>query len=382
MSGDGTATRGDLPAELRCGSPSERIVPEPGLGEHVLLAIDTALGTSVALGRGGRIVEAVSDEPMRHAEAVGPLIARVLERGGVPAGAVTGVVVGVGPGPFTGLRVGIAAARAFAIGAGAPLLPLQGHDAVAFSVLESGRPVRVVQDARRSELFVTEYPGLDPDGIPARSSGPAVVARAELSPSAADLWPERIPAAALVQLGVKRLDLGRSFEPPQAVYLRAPDVRRAAGGPPLRVRPARPADLEPAWAIETTVFGADAWSRESLKQEFEGDHRQAVVLVDHRDAVRGYGVLLTLGGEADVQTLAVAPEARGRGGARALLTELLLGARASGAREVFLEVRADNAPAHALYRSFGFEEIGTRPAYYQPDGVDARVMRLGLGSSA
>jgi ribosomal protein S18 acetylase RimI-like enzyme len=51
-------------------------------------------------------------------------------------------------------------------------------------------------------------------------------------------------------------------------------------------------------------------------------------------------------------------------------------ARKRGAREVFLEVRADNPGAQTLYRSLGFEQIGVRPRYYQPDDVDAIVMRL------
>jgi N6-L-threonylcarbamoyladenine synthase/ribosomal-protein-alanine N-acetyltransferase len=53
-------------------------------------------------------------------------------------------------------------------------------------------------------------------------------------------------------------------------------------------------------------------------------------------------------------------------------------ARKRGAREVFLEVRADNPGAQQLYRELGFEEIGVRPQYYQPDGVDAVVMRLAV----
>lgn len=205
----------------------ERVVNEPALGSRVLLAIDTAIGTSVALGTQARIYEVSSDDPMRHAEVIGTLIARVLENAGVSAAEVTGVVAGIGPGPFTGLRVGIAAAHAFATGCQVPLLPLHGHDAVALAAAEQGATtaVRVVQDARRKELFVTEYLGLDWAGIPQQSSAARLVARADHEPIAGELWPERIPAAGLVQIAVRRLASGQPFESDQALYLRAPDVK-------------------------------------------------------------------------------------------------------------------------------------------------------------
>ncbi|MBK0419746.1 tRNA (adenosine(37)-N6)-threonylcarbamoyltransferase complex dimerization subunit type 1 TsaB [Leucobacter sp. CSA1] len=209
-------------------SPVERVLEAEEQGAGALLAIDTALGTSVALGVSGRVYEAVSDDPRRHAEAIGGLLARVFAASGATVSAVTGVVIGVGPGPFTGLRVGIAAAQAFALGRGVPLLPLQGHEAVALAVLEAGAAsgVRVVQDARRRELFVTEYSGLDWAGVPVRSEEPHLVPRAEYREARNEVWPERIPAARLVQLAARRLASGRRFEAEQALYLRAPDVKQ------------------------------------------------------------------------------------------------------------------------------------------------------------
>lgn len=205
----------------------ERVMHEPVLGSRVLLAIDTAMGTSVAVGAQERIYEVSSDDPMRHAEVIGTLIARALENARVSADEVSGVVAGIGPGPFTGLRVGIAAAHAFATGRQVPLLPLHGHDAVALAAAEQGSTaaVRVVQDARRKELFVTEYAGLDWAGIPQQSIEARLVARADHEPIAGELWPERIPAAGLVQIAARRLATGQHFEADQAVYLRAPDVK-------------------------------------------------------------------------------------------------------------------------------------------------------------
>ncbi|QIK64902.1 tRNA (adenosine(37)-N6)-threonylcarbamoyltransferase complex dimerization subunit type 1 TsaB [Leucobacter viscericola] len=200
-----------------------------------MLAIDTALGTSVALGLDGKIFEAASDDALGHAERIGSLISRVLDDAGVGPEAVSAVVAGIGPGPFTGLRVGIAAAHAFALGRGVPLLPLQGHEAVALEVLDSGAAsgVRVVQDARRRELFVTEYTGLDWAGVPVRSVDPHLVSRADYVSVQHEVWPERIPAARLVELAARRIAAGHGFEPDQPLYLRAPDVKQP--GAPKRV---------------------------------------------------------------------------------------------------------------------------------------------------
>lgn len=119
-----------------------------------------------------------------------------------------------------------------------------------------------------------------------------------------------------------------------------------------------------------------------MAEELSADHRSYLVLVAHDGSVHGYGGLLVVGTEGDIQTIAVAPEARGVGAGRRIMEALLVEAHTSGVREVFLEVRADNPVAHRLYTSLGFSEIGVRPRYYQPDGVDAVVMKLDVKEPA
>ena len=150
------------------------------------------------------------------------------------------------------------------------------------------------------------------------------------------------------------------------------------------VRDATTADLDQIAALEADLFGSDAWSRDIVREELAGEHRRYLVLVDGdvdgagEGAVRGYAGLLVVGTDGDIQTIAVAPELRGAGHGRALMTELLAEAARRGASQVFLEVRADNPPARGLYASLGFVEIGVRPKYYQPEGIDAIVMQLQL----
>lgn len=139
-------------------------------------------------------------------------------------------------------------------------------------------------------------------------------------------------------------------------------------------------DLDAVMAIETATFPSDAWSRDGMLAELRGPHGYYLVARGPDGTVDGYAGLLAPRGaeQGDIQTVAVAERARRRGLGRALVLALVAEARRRGARELFLEVRADNPVAQALYAALGFERVGTRPRYYQPDDVDAVVMRLDI----
>jgi ribosomal-protein-alanine acetyltransferase len=146
-----------------------------------------------------------------------------------------------------------------------------------------------------------------------------------------------------------------------------------------QLRRASEADLDAVMAIETPVFGSDAWPRSAMASELRSAH--TYYLVAHRvetpDAIEGYaGLLAPAGsGQGDIQTIAVAESGRRMGLGRILMLTLIAEARDRGAAEIFLEVRADNPDAHSLYLSLGFQQIAVRPRYYQPDGVDAIIMK-------
>ncbi len=138
-------------------------------------------------------------------------------------------------------------------------------------------------------------------------------------------------------------------------------------------------DLDAIMAIETTTFEMDAWSRQQMESELANPNTYYLVATrEGAETVEGYAGLLAARGaeQADVQTIAVVDAARGRGLGRTLMNALLSEARSRSAHEVFLEVRADNPSAQRLYGSIGFEQISVRKRYYQPDGVDALIMRL------
>ena len=151
----------------------------------------------------------------------------------------------------------------------------------------------------------------------------------------------------------------------------------------MRIRPATVADLDGIMALERASFPSDAWPEPMMRDELASPHNRYFV-DELAGVIVGYAGLRSLAGsrDADVQTIAVASASRGRGRGRALLRTLLSTAHERGAREVFLEVRADNPVASKLYESEGFAELARRPRYYQPDDVDAVVMRLDLSAWA
>lgn len=144
-----------------------------------------------------------------------------------------------------------------------------------------------------------------------------------------------------------------------------------------RIRPLHWTDLPTAVSIEHTLFPVDPWSGETFWSELAGvpDTRCYLAAVTDTGDLLGYSGVMTVPPDSDLLTLAVAPEAQGRGLGRLLLHALLRTARDRGCTQMFLEVRSDNEPALALYRAHGFEQTGRRRDYYAP-GVDAVTMRL------
>jgi len=148
---------------------------------------------------------------------------------------------------------------------------------------------------------------------------------------------------------------------------------------PWAIRIANENDLDAIMQIEHECFSNDAWSAESMFEELTGAEKYYIVAY-RDDELIGYAGLnkLPTVHQAEVQTIAVRPAARGIKLGRDLMDQLLAEARRVDCRDVFLEVRADNLVAQQLYRSLGFEQIDIRKRYYQPDDVDAIVMRLKL----
>lgn len=210
----------------------------------LLLAVDTATpAVTAALHDGTSVVAQESQvDARRHGELLLPAVDRVLAAAGLKLDAVTDVVVGVGPGPYTGLRVGLVTAATFGSALGVPVHGLCSLDGLAYAAGLDG-PFVVATDARRKEVYWARYddartrvtePAVDrPADIAERVAGlPVVGAGAALYPDAFPdaRGPEHQSAAALAALAAEKLAAGGSVEsgaflPPVPLYLRRPDAQ-------------------------------------------------------------------------------------------------------------------------------------------------------------
>ncbi|MBZ5737569.1 tRNA (adenosine(37)-N6)-threonylcarbamoyltransferase complex dimerization subunit type 1 TsaB [Nocardioides mangrovi] len=206
----------------------------------MLLAFDTATPlVTVALHDGDPdappVVEHVADRPMKHAEQLAPLIERALADAGLVRQDLTAIAVGVGPGPFTGLRVGLVTARTLGFVLEIPVYGACSLDVLAIEAVDTGTvphgDFAVATDARRKEVYLARY-----DETGARLDGPVVDKPAALATDApvvgegALLYPEAFPrpagpsapsagwlARAIAGERVELLD-------PEPLYLRRPDA--------------------------------------------------------------------------------------------------------------------------------------------------------------
>lgn len=194
-----------------------------------ILALDTSVGVSVAVLNDDQVLAQFTDTAHGiQGEQTSAQIKLLLAQSGLSVSDITNVVVGVGPGPFTGLRVGIATAQAFALARGIPVYGICSLDAVAY---EFGQPCIVVTDARRKELYWAKYDKQ-------RILGPNVNTPLELVNEhansifvgpAANLYPEFVQGE---NVSLTAAALGKLFAtgvakelPVTPLYLRKPDAQ-------------------------------------------------------------------------------------------------------------------------------------------------------------
>ena len=133
--------------------------------------------------------------------------------------------------------------------------------------------------------------------------------------------------------------------------------------------------------LEGELFGLGAWNANMVREELDAPARTYLldVLGEVEQAVvRGSAGFWYDGEDAELMTIGVGKAYQRQGIAAALLQALIDEAKRQGASRMLLEVRVDNDPALALYHRFGFERIGLRKRYYQPEGIDAYTMSLDL----
>ena len=333
----------------------------------------------------------------RHAELLTPAIRGVLDDAGLTMADLDAVVTGLGPGPFTGLRVGVVTAADARRRARAA----RSSASARWTPIGSGART-VVTDARRKEIYWATY---DADGRADRRARPSSAPRSSAAPARSSAtrpspsgWAPRSTAADVTTAGLLRAAAPQLADPSSAgplvpLYLRRPGRHPADrdqggdAGMTVRLRPMTVDDLPAVMVLEEELFAPDTWTEAMYRDELSrGDTRYYVVAEFHLEGedddepeggapvLVGYAGLIAYDDEAHVATLGVTKALQGEGVGSLLLDDLLAEAdRRSPV--VLLEVRADNEAAQRLYQRRGFTEIGRRRGYYQPSGADAVVMK-------
>ena len=409
----------------------------------LVLALDTStdmLACAVARVDNGAVdVLAAGDHLCRrraNVELVGTC-QDTLAAAGLKMADVDAVLVGRGPGSFTGVRIGIATAKGLACGAGVGLYGTSALDAMAQTAWLAGTRGRlaVVADAMRGEVYPGIYE-LDEKGAHRTFTAESVVkadacvaelaARADageltLSGNGLLKYAEKFAAAgfganrctaqdawwptgeglvrAAVEAGVfaeqngdpalvlpiytrlsdaeenERTRLG--LKEPATVELTGVDD--ALAGIHCQLRPMTLNDVAPVAALEAQVFSDEnhePWS-EKVFYEDVSTHNHVWWVAHDRGTIIGYAGGAVVADELQIANVAVAAERRREKIAARLLGRVAYDAQMLGATWASLEVEVGNDGAEALYRGLGFEEAGVRPNYYGA-GIDARIMRADL----
>ena len=325
-----------------------------------VLAIDTSTSrTSVALISGDKVLfNEFHLDPLAHGEVLPALVEKALKLNVE----IDLVAVGMGPGPFTGLRVGIAFAQSFALGINVKWHGVNSLDAMAKQFNE--KEFIVSTDARRKERFWARYEN-------GKRINEAQVGK----------------ASEIEKFGVKIFNEGNYFPDPvalakialsdasidQPIYVRKPDAHPLPEN--VKFREFTAIDLVPATAMEKAVYGKSGWTAAQFKEEFAKAPKNAYyIAAESNGELIGYAGIYFLSEFADIHTITVSPEYRRKGIGREFLKRLVNWARVKKAEAIMLEVRVGNEEALPLYLENGFTEISRRQNYYGP-GLTAIIMR-------
>ena len=340
-------------------------------------AADTVLAAEQALMERG------------HAEALPVMVEKLMKEAGKAFADLARIVVTIGPGSFTGIRVGIS----FANGLGQALdLPVFGIDtltATHFGVARSPNNQLVIHKAGQSGFYYLSY--LDAsttikmtsleDGAEHLPKGPlsilgsgagdllSVANRQDITRVSGHDFPD---VKAMARWAAKQ-PVPSEF--PQPLYIRGADAKPQIIVPSVAVTRVGKASLDRLATIHKSAF-EKPWDKAELDGLLGLSGTTALLAAD-----KAFILYRLAADEAEILTLATEPSARQKGLGTALVKAATTRLRGEGAKSLFLEVATDNHPAQALYRKLGFKQAGRRQSYYerqQGPAIDADILRLAL----
>jgi len=382
------------------------------------LAIEAATSHVEVLVRdddGRTLAHEVEEVGHGHTRRLTPLVARALGRARVAPSALRWVAADLGPGSFTGVRVGLATAHGLALAGGARVVGAGSLSALAHGTRAKRALIVPMVPAGRNDNYLGFFRA-DARGDVRLLAAPRVLALAAaldaidearrvaavgavrcVGPGAAR-WraaldarfpgttdePHRFDGLSAVDLADAALARGGpaaglepAGEPPRPLYVRSAQAEervrhQVSAALPLTIRAFRTGDIPAVEAIEQRVF-SDPWPASFFLGEL--DQPLTWARIAERDgAIAGYSLAWLGVGGGHLGNLAVIEKERRRGVAHALLVDLFAAARARGVDRIALEVRVSNFAAQALYRAHGFGLAGLRRGYYRDTSEDALIM--------
>jgi tRNA threonylcarbamoyl adenosine modification protein YeaZ/ribosomal-protein-alanine acetyltransferase len=335
-----------------------------------LLAIDTCFGCcSCALFDGRVVAQRHAMMDTGHAEALAPMVQALLADAGLRPKDLTRIAVTIGPGTFTGVRIGLSFARGIALALKLPLIGIDSLTATAAPFIGKEAVTIAYRAGASAFSYIARF---DLEGQ--QTLEPGLVAEADI----AGLVQGKLIGSASgdVPLAAKFIahaaSLAPSDVPPEPLYLRAPDakpqaqVKRAAQ---VTVR-SYGAEAAPLLATLHASSFDHPWTGQSFVEMLGVPVTEVFVAQTDMEPA---GFLLTrmIADETEILTICTAPHLRQRGVGHALLTHFIAQTPAS---KIHLEVASDNDAALALYRSLGFTQVGLRKGYYK--NADAILMSI------
>ncbi len=369
----------------------------------LLLALDTTLAACSAAiyDCGANQVLSHQHERMRqgHAERLAGMTEEVADDAGVGFDRLDRIAVTIGPGTFTGVRIGLAMARGLSVALSIPVIGVGTMQALAANVDDNPDrlPIAVIVDARRDAVYVQIFScKLEPLSAPqcvkldevrqvlpvedivivGSGTGLIIGEQQKWRASGACDLPD---ACSVAQIACNMVP---SDQPPSPLYLRPADAKPQIPQIKLARLSIVISSVEPRHAAVLAEMHrecfAKAWSAKDFAKMMAAPGMSALMAIQAADEEPvGFVLLRQAAKEAEIITTCVRPRMRRRGVATGLMEQAMQLVKAAGVVRLFLEVREDNAAARALYRAAGFSETGRRANYYAlEDGSQADAVTM------
>jgi tRNA threonylcarbamoyladenosine biosynthesis protein TsaB len=326
-------------------------------------------------------------EPMAtgQAERLAPMVRETMAEAGMNFGALDRIATTVGPGTFTGLRIGLSFARGLSLALGLPVVGISTLRAIAANITANPEHLSILSaiDARRGNCYLQLFTA---DLAPL--TDPRVCSLAEASVfipqgrhlavgSAVSSLVSHLDRARTTLLKADAQDLSTAASvarlaslevpgtlPPEPLYLRRPDAKpQIRREPPSEIVEVAGGNAEPLAALHAQCF-PQGWSAKAIAELMAMPGTVTLMVCSGQGEPLGFVIARSAADESEILTLGVAPSHRRRHLGRMLVEEVARRLATRGARSLHIEVAETNTAALDLYGKLGFTRSGKRRAYY------------------